>query len=165
MKLFISHSKEDYGRIKDYILPLRKMESIDIFLSEENIKCGEKFSEKIEKEINECDLFIILHSENSINSAWVNQEIGMAKAKNKIILPFLLDDSDNVDSGDSTDKHDSVEPKGVLRDLQYIVLKKDNYNTIMNEVLKHIPKEDQNKNMWIIYMLIGALILTILESK
>ena len=144
MKIFISHSHKDNKRINKYLLPLKGINGIDLFLAEESIAVGKEFDKEIETEISNCDLFILIHSINSSKSPFVQQEIGIAKGKGKIILPFTLD---------------NFEPKGLIAGVQYIKLNKGDTFIVLREVIKYFPKEIQKEDRAIIAILIGALIL------
>jgi len=50
---------------------------------------GMPLTEKVENGINQCDVFIPIITRNSINSQWVNQEIGYAKAKERKCIPII----------------------------------------------------------------------------
>ncbi|MBN1463181.1 MAG: AAA-like domain-containing protein [Paludibacteraceae bacterium] len=67
------------------------------FLAEKDILLGEEWGDRVAKEIEECDYFLVLLSENSINSDMVTEEVRRAKARrdkstdNKpVILPVRL---------------------------------------------------------------------------
>lgn len=60
------------------------------FLSDKEIHLGEKWSDRINKELDDCSLFIFcLTKENSISS-WIAYEAGIARARGKLIIPLLI---------------------------------------------------------------------------
>jgi hypothetical protein len=46
-------------------------------------------TEKVEEGLLECDYFVPILTQNSLNNQWVNQEIGFAAALRKDILPII----------------------------------------------------------------------------
>jgi hypothetical protein len=88
--IFISYSTKDLEeakKIKDLISQIPDARS---FLAETNLLVG-SLSQSIITAIQECDLFVVLHSRNSQDSSYVQQEIGAARMSNKLIIPILLD--------------------------------------------------------------------------
>lgn len=67
--------KQFYWDKNDEILSMVKMEYLD---SKDNDYVGENFAKKIRKNIRNCNLYLIILTENSKCSKWVNQEIGAA---------------------------------------------------------------------------------------
>ncbi|CAG1007046.1 hypothetical protein METP1_03406 [Methanosarcinales archaeon] len=88
--VFISYSTLDIEiaeRIETY---LNQIQGVSVFLSNSNLIVGTQSNVLIEK-IKHCDLFLVLYSKNSHSSNYVQQEIGVAKGYNKVIIPILLD--------------------------------------------------------------------------
>lgn len=89
-KIFISYSSFNKDIVLNVCRTIQSKE-VNVFAADYSINYGSHILLTIENEINRCDLFVLLWSEDAKNSAWVQQEIGMAKAKRKPILPLLLD--------------------------------------------------------------------------
>ena len=88
-KVFISYSTQDLTQVE--LLRQQLLNTpIEVFVAEHSVLPGEDLGIKITQAIAECDLFVVLWSENAESSKWVSQEIGHAKAKNKEILPLVL---------------------------------------------------------------------------
>lgn len=51
---------------------------------------GVKLTSELKAKIDESDLFVVLWSAHARDSGWVQQEIGIAEAKNKIVIPVVL---------------------------------------------------------------------------
>jgi hypothetical protein len=58
------------------------------FLAHDDIEPSEEWDEEIIRELNECAVFIVVLSEESKRSQYVNQEIGFALARQVLILPL-----------------------------------------------------------------------------
>ena len=80
--------KQLYFDKNDEILSMVKMEYLD---SKDNDYVGENFGKKIRKHVRECDYFLIILTENSKCSIWVNQEIGAAHYKSQAKCLVFLD--------------------------------------------------------------------------
>ena len=94
---FISHTKADKDR---FVIPfsraLREEWGIDAWLDKWEIKPGEPLVGKIFSGMARADAFVIVLSENSINSRWVDREIDFANErqiheKGMLVIPVVLD--------------------------------------------------------------------------
>lgn len=88
LRIFLSYSSRDgeiAGRIYNAI---RKIPDIEVFYSGK-INPGENWENRIKKELEICDIVIILLSEKSINSQWIMYELGAAWGLNKRIIPVV----------------------------------------------------------------------------
>lgn len=95
MKVFISHSSQDYELAKTLKNILKKSKLVkEVFVYEDKKKLGTQISKKITDEINSSDYLIALITKNSMESASVNQEYGYAQAKNLQKIPFLEEGSE-----------------------------------------------------------------------
>lgn len=88
-KIFVSYSTHDIEKVE--LLRQQLIGTpIEVFIAEHSVIPSEDLGEKISKAIEECDLFVVLWSENAQDSDWVSQEIGRAAALKKTILPLVL---------------------------------------------------------------------------
>lgn len=86
--IFISYSHED----KDYAFKLvRELErwNLDVWI-DQRIDYGTQWPRVIEKHVDACGAFIVIMSDNSRDSIWVQNELARATRKRKIIFPLLL---------------------------------------------------------------------------
>ncbi len=90
--IFISHSTKDYPTASNIDKWLKQIPTVTTFLSEEIILPG-KLSNEILNGIRICDVFLVLYSENSHNSQYVQNEIGAALGQNKPIIILSLDNT------------------------------------------------------------------------
>lgn len=95
-KIFISHSSKDKAFAKILCMDLEANGYIP-WLDEWDIKVGESIPEKISNGLQEADFIIVILSENSVASKWVERE-WQTKYWNEIdkgcinVLPLLLKD-------------------------------------------------------------------------
>ncbi len=87
-KVFLSHSSKDKNRI-EWIDSNLKNIGIETYLYERDPQPGKLISSKIETAIQNCDAFVVLITQNSIDSRYVGAEIGMAMAKGKLIIALV----------------------------------------------------------------------------
>ena len=94
-KVFICHSSQDH----EFVIKLAeklKNDSVDVWIDDWEIQIGDSITEKINEGLEDSSFFIIVFSENSINSQWVKRELNATLmtqiTKRDIkILPVLLD--------------------------------------------------------------------------
>ena len=97
--VFISYKSEEY-EIAGQIRALLEQHHYPCWMAPESIPAGSNYMLEIPKAIRTCDLFILIISEASQKSQWVQKEIDRAVKFNKYILPFHVDDSELSDAID-----------------------------------------------------------------
>jgi hypothetical protein len=107
---FISYSTRDLTRARQ-VKRLLERTGCKTFLADSSIQPGGTLEQEIIAAIDRCDVFILLWSHHASASEWVSQEIGIAKAKKKPIIPIML--------------HKSALPPGFLRGTKYLPLYKN----------------------------------------
>ncbi len=118
IKIFISYPREDLW----LAYKLHKMLSevgVPVYLGELYPEPGMSLWTQIELMIRNSDIFIILWTQNALNSAFVNQEIGVAKNAGKIIIPIV---------------EEGVELKDALEGKAYICLNKDDVQKTLSSI-------------------------------
>lgn len=92
MRIFIGCSHKDEDVYIELANALRKQEHT--VFGAVDIKIGERWSEKIRKVINECDIFIAIITDNFLNSSWAQAELSSAVfgTNNMRILPVIVGD-------------------------------------------------------------------------
>jgi hypothetical protein len=83
-QVFISFSKDDMPTVNKIKAVLTRA-GMSPFVATEVVMPAQHLSKKIEKAIDESDAFVVLLTENSVQSPWVHQEIGYAKSRLPII--------------------------------------------------------------------------------
>ncbi len=94
---FISHNSADKKFAKKLSSDLQS-QGISVWLDEWVMRGGESLSDMVQNGISISDVFIIILSENSINSPWVQEELRAAfqrrfnQKKHFVIIPLMLEE-------------------------------------------------------------------------
>jgi hypothetical protein len=67
---------------------------VSVYLAENDPRPGEVVAAKVMTEIKACDAMVVLLADGGASSAWVQQEIGAAKAFDKLIVPIVQQGTD-----------------------------------------------------------------------
>src|SRR3990172_11270814 len=136
-KIFLSHSSAYKVRVLPIAEKLR-MNGIDTWIDEAEIKWGDSITQKINEGLRSANYVLVFLSKNSIKSRWVEEEINTAFAKNPknakaVIIPVLLD------------KLDISEIPSSLRDIQWLDLSEGYEPGIeqLTRLLSSQPKEQK----------------------
>lgn len=90
VKVFISHSTQDFQIVEGL---RRYLEScgIRVYIAERDTRPGKPLSQKIERNIDNSDYFLVVYTENGKKSEFVQQEIGLWKGRrnNINLVPFV----------------------------------------------------------------------------
>jgi tetratricopeptide (TPR) repeat protein len=89
VKIFLSYSRDDAGNIAKHIHRYLRNSGQDVFIDVNSIRIGEPWADSIEKNISECDIFVIILTPDSLRSGHVEREILQAQRENKIIVPCI----------------------------------------------------------------------------
>jgi predicted nucleotide-binding protein len=88
INIFISYASEDSGHAAKLIQGLAKQPNLHLFTSNK-ISAGENWQSRIKKELSKSDFFLVLLSPTSVDSKWVQFELGAAWGLNKFIIPIV----------------------------------------------------------------------------
>jgi len=108
---------------------------------------GQSLSSEIIAAIKSCDLFVLLWSKNSQSSEWVPQEIGIARAAEKPIIPLILEPG--------------LQAPGLIKDIKYLSIY-DGPEKSLAWLQQHVVERKQSKqteDFWRVLVVIGALYL------
>lgn len=124
-RLFVSYSTADKKTAG--VICENLSEAYDVFLAHERIEIDEDWRKVILQNLEECDAFIAIVTENFLRSTWTNQEAGFAfQRKIPIISIFYI----------------SSNKSGFLESKQGIVVKgKENIDEIINKIQSFLRKE------------------------
>lgn len=100
---FISHSSPDDRYVQEFVHLVRSLGYDDVFNDCHTIAPDELFWDRIKKGIHDCDAFVVILSQASVQSHWVNQEVEFARAQNKHVIPIRIDDCAIPQSFDGRD--------------------------------------------------------------
>ena len=90
--VFISYSTKDNEFVEKTVKLIRSM-NVSFWKAPENIPSGSSYAQEIVNAIRNCSLFLVLLSDNSQNSMWVEKEIDCALSYERNILPLNIDDT------------------------------------------------------------------------
>ncbi|MCL2563027.1 MAG: toll/interleukin-1 receptor domain-containing protein [Oscillospiraceae bacterium] len=137
MKIFISWSGELSHEVA---LKLKKgisrvIQSVDIFVSSEDIEKGENWNRKLSAELSECDFGIICLTSENIDAPWINFEAGaLAKEVGSRLSAFLTD----INVSDL---------KGPLAGFQNTRFEKQDFYKLIESINKTIEKPVENDDL------------------
>lgn len=150
-KIFISYSTRDLSTVNLIRSSLQNL-PVEIFVAEYSALPGNNLSQTIEQAIKNSDLFILLWSKNSQESSWVPQEIGIAKASGKIILPIILTPN--------------LPLPGFIQDLKYLDINQNPIQALQFlqiHVLALANTQQQQGIAWLV--IVGIVLLLFLGNK
>ena len=90
MKIFVSYSRRDAGDFANQIQRHLSSFKYDIFTDVDSIRAGEVWSNTITTNISSCDIFVVIVTYGSLQSAHVENEVLHAKRENKKIIPCFF---------------------------------------------------------------------------
>lgn len=87
-KIFISYSRRDRWIAEQMVRNIEQRcgDRADVFRDERGIRGGESIPEAIRQHIIECDEFMILLTQHSVEREWVKIELGAAWGQSKLIV-------------------------------------------------------------------------------
>lgn len=88
IQIFLSHNKRD-RKWGEWLLRSAEAHGIKPYLAEHDVKPGGVLASKIEKAIDDSAAVVVLITDNSVNSAYVQQEVGYARKAKKLIIPVV----------------------------------------------------------------------------
>lgn len=99
---FLSHSTKDKPFVRRLAADL-VANGIKVWIDEQNILVGDSVPEKIAQGLAESDFFLIVVSQQSVESAWVKKELSSAlvheiERRKVAVMPIKLDDAKMPDS-------------------------------------------------------------------
>jgi hypothetical protein len=97
-KVFVSHSAQDREFVEKEIVQLLQSHGIETWYSTDDIGAGVKWERSIREGLKSCDWFLVVLSNESVKSEWVEAEVHWALDERKDrIVPVRIDDCDEAD--------------------------------------------------------------------
>lgn len=91
LKVFVSHAWDD--KVKEQFGQLyTELGQYDLWIDKSKLRPGESIRGQVKKAISDCEVVLLLWSENAARSSDVQFEIETAVALNKNILPCIIDE-------------------------------------------------------------------------
>jgi len=90
VRIFVSYRREaDAGWAALFANQLSTHHGLDVFVDRHRVDSARQVPEKIESAIRECDFFVCLLARSTLESAWVREEIRIADAAGKPMIPVV----------------------------------------------------------------------------
>ncbi|HSH60086.1 MAG TPA: toll/interleukin-1 receptor domain-containing protein [Acidimicrobiales bacterium] len=89
--VFISHSSKDIADV-ELVRRLVSAQGLRVYLAEHDPQPGKHLPDKIRSNILAADAVLVLLTKASIDSRYVHQEIGVAQAARRLIVPLVHPD-------------------------------------------------------------------------
>lgn len=89
--VFISYSSKDFSQAETVRNVLEK-NGIPCWMAPRDIPGGSNYTKEIPSAIRNCQVFVLILSQNAQSSHWVLKELDSAVNCGKVILPFMLED-------------------------------------------------------------------------
>ena len=87
MKIFVSYSRKDAGDFANQIQRHLSSFKYHIFTDVNSIRVGEIWSNTIEENISNCDIFVVIVTYGALQSPHVENEVLQAQKEKKTIIP------------------------------------------------------------------------------
>ena len=87
VKIFVSYSRRDAGDFANQIQRHLSSSNDDIFTDVDSIRAGEIWSNTIETNISNCDIFVVIVTYGALQSPHVENEVLQAQKEKKTIIP------------------------------------------------------------------------------
>ncbi|MBD3306762.1 TIR domain-containing protein, partial [candidate division KSB3 bacterium] len=135
-KVFISYSSKDQDFARKLASDLKQYD-IETWIDITSIRVGDTLTSRIQQGIEQADYILMILSENSVNSKWVQEEIRAAYAQTrtnaeKILIPIVLEGE--------------YEIPVFLRDIVYADFSKlGSYQKNLRRLVAHITKETEEE--------------------
>jgi hypothetical protein len=90
IRVFVSYRREaDAGWAALFADKLSTQHGLDVFVDRYRVDSARQVPEKIESAIRDCDYFVCLLAKSTLKSAWVREEIRIAAAAGKPMIPVV----------------------------------------------------------------------------
>jgi hypothetical protein len=148
--VFISHSNTDQELV-EYVARLVQSQGLTAYLAEHDIQAGSHVADKVLRNIRASDAVLVLLTKRSVDSHYVQQEIGAARMANKLVVPLV-------------DPKVEQEARGLLEGAEYISF--DTANPAigtpdlvgqLRRIAEKAQLQDVARNLIIAAIVIGAL--------
>jgi hypothetical protein len=88
IQIFLSHNTRD-RKWGEWLMRSAATHGISPYLAEHDVQPGGVLASKIEKAIDDSAAMVVLITDNSVNSAYVQQEVGYGRKAKKLIIPVV----------------------------------------------------------------------------
>jgi hypothetical protein len=88
IQIFLSHNARD-RKWGEWLLRSAATHGIKPYLAEHDVQAGRILASKIERAIDDSAAVVVLITDNSVDSTYVQQEVGYARKAKKLIIPVV----------------------------------------------------------------------------
>jgi hypothetical protein len=88
-RIFLSYAEMDKNKVKALRRAIRKRRGLDPIIAAEQCRVGHSLTDKVKECLRKADCLMPILTRQSINSQWMNQEIGFAVATEIPIVPLV----------------------------------------------------------------------------
>jgi hypothetical protein len=145
VKIFVSYSRRDAGDFANQIRRHLSTFNYDIFTDVYDIKGGDIWSNTIEENISNCDIFVIIVTYGALHSPHVEREVLQAQNQNKIIIPCMHEDVEHNEIKWGLEKIQGVEFSDKYELTRKLYPKIKNYENIVQEKPNILPQQKKNE--------------------
>jgi hypothetical protein len=149
--VFLSHNAADAQWVK-LIAENASRVGIEVYLYEHDLRPGQMVAEKVQTAIKDCDALVVLLTANSQFSAYVQQEVGSAKALQKPVIPLVEPGFDR-------------RCLAMLEGIEYIRFEFQNPGPGLAALLEYLQKAKLGKEESMALLAVGALVETAAHAK
>lgn len=152
--VFISHSVSDLNVVYQFKYWL-EVNGIGVYVADYQPQLGISLPVKIANAIKQTDCVIAILTTYGDRSAWVNQEIGYAKAAGKLVIPVI---------------EEGVDLKGFVADVEYVTFQSYDPAMAITNVINYLSglkatKEQQQQLQAGFLMLFGIMAIAAMSKK
>jgi nucleoside 2-deoxyribosyltransferase len=155
--IFFSHSNRD-RKWCEWLAADADAIGVTAYLAEHDQNAGKQLAEKVKRNIDKCKALVVLLTDNSVSSSYVQQEIGYAIAKRKLVIPLV---QPGIAKGDLA----------MLEGLEYIEFDfqnprpaKDGLATELQRLAERQRKQGELETLIAVGLCIGVLVLLVNEG-
>jgi hypothetical protein len=88
IQIFLCHNMHDREWC-EWLKARAEELDVKVYMAEHDVRPGENLKDKITKAIDESNAVVALITTNSVNTTFVNQEIGYAISAKKLVIPLV----------------------------------------------------------------------------
>ena len=122
LRIFISFKKEEDGGIAAEIKKTLENYGLEVFVAHDDIAPSKDWQNEIVQQLKSCDVFIPLLTNSFPQSPWTDQEVGIAIAHEKHIIPAKID----------------IDPYGFMAKYQALRFNKDDMDSSCSDIIDAI---------------------------
>lgn len=128
--LYISYSNKDKELVHKLVEDI-KDKGLEVWYDENLVEPGNEYQSKLTEGLQNADAVLVLITPNSISSSYVMNEMGLARGKEKLILPVIYGD---------------VSIPEFIRDIK-VIFWKDNYSEVIQRIVKAVLDSGKRKRV------------------